>query len=393
MPRPRLLMACSNYWSSPFQVGSHHLARGFVRAGWDVAFVSDPVSPLHLCRGLTPELRERFAIHRDGGRRELDRRLCTYVPAALLTPHNQPVLRSRFVHRHWHRWTWPNAASWARRRGFGRVDLLYIDSVAQGFWLDAVAHRRSVYRVADYNPHFEKYTAATRAMEETIARRSDLVVYPSRSLHAYAEGLGARRTLLLPNGVPYAHFARPMPPPPEYTHLRKPIAVYLGVMPTWFHFEWVREAARALPEFSFVLVGPDALARQELGGEANVRLLGLRPFADVPAYLQHATVGIIPFDVRRNPEGVEVLNPQKLYSYLAAGLPVVSATWEEIRRLHSPARLCASAEEFIDGLRQATARPGDAEPRRRFAARFDWEERVRLLTQALDLPRAQARAA
>jgi glycosyltransferase involved in cell wall biosynthesis len=381
----RVLMACTNDWESPFQVGSHHLARGLVRAGYDVAFISDPISPLHLCRGWTTDLGRRHRLYRQGGQRDLNGRLWAYVPGAALTPHNQPILRTGFVQRSWHRWTWPSVAGLARSRGFGTVDLLYIDSIAQAFWLDAIEHRRSVYRVADYNPHFEKYTPAARAAEEAIARRVDLVVYPSQPLRSYVEALGPRRSALLANGVDYAHFAKPAPQcPAEYTGVRGPIAVYVGVIPEWFHFAWLLHAAERLPEMAFVLIGPDRLARHHLGELPNVHLLGVRPYASVPALLQFADVGLMPFDVARNPAGVEVLQPQKLFAYFASGLPVVSADWKNLRDLGCPAHRCATADEFVSALRQAVAAPGDAEAYRRYAAQFDWGRQVERLLQELD---------
>jgi len=384
MARKRLLMACANAWDSPFQVGSHHLARGFVRAGWDVAFVSDPISPWHLGRGLTPELSRRFAIYRAGGRDDLGGRLWTYVPAAVVTPHAMPVLRSAFVHRNWHRWTWPNVVAKVRSRGFAGVDLLYVDSVHQSFWLSAVDYDQAVYRVTDYSPLFEKYTAATAVLERDMARRADLVVYPSRKLGEYVNGLGPRRSMCLPNGVNYEHFARrPVPPPPEYRHIARPIAVFVGAIGPWFHFDWVRQAARQLPEFSFVLIGPHELARPELGGMANVHLLGQRDYAMLPGYLQHADVGLMPFDAVNHRRAVEVLNPLKLYEYLASGLPVVSAAWEEIESLNTPALVCDSADQFVATIRQAAHEPGDPEARRRYAARFDWQNRVTALLEAL----------
>jgi glycosyltransferase involved in cell wall biosynthesis len=387
-------MGCANYWDSPFQVGSHHLARGLVRAGYDVAFISDPISPLHLCRGLTADFRRRLACYRGGGRLDLQGKLWTYVPGALLTPHNKPILRSPWVQRAWHSCTWPNVSSVVKTRGFARVDLLYLDSPQQAFWLDNVAYRRAVYRVADYNPHFEKYTPATRQAEEEIARRVDLVVYPSQQLAAYVEGLGPRRSLLLPNGVDYPHFAgAPVPRPPEYQRLRGPIAVYVGVMPEWFHFAWVREAASRLPHMNFVLIGPDELARKRLGGLTNVHLLGVRPYASIPALLQHANVGLMPFDVGSNPLGVEVLQPQKLYAYLASGLPVVSSDWKNLRALDCPVSLCATTDEFVRALARAVTAPGDADVYRRYAAAFDWTRRVSVLLAHLDgLPHERSAA-
>jgi glycosyltransferase involved in cell wall biosynthesis len=387
VPRKRILMACPNHWRSVFQVGSHSLARGFADLGWEVAFISDPISPLHLFGGWNAELRARLASFWAGGLWDEGARVWSYVPGALLTPHNKPLLRSGFVHRQWPRLTWPNVVRKVRRRGHGAVDLLYIDSVQQSFWLDAVEYRRSVYRATDYSPHFEKSTPAARTVEREMARRVDLVVYPSPELAGFVESLGAARSLLLPNGVEYEFFARPRPDAPaEYRALSRPIAVYVGVILPWFHFEWVRQAAAALPGFSFVLIGPDELARRELGGLPNVHVLGCRPYRDVPAYLQHADVGLMPFDVAREPATVDCLNPLKLYQYLACGLPVVSSSWQALRRSGLPAVLCETAAEFVAALRQAAHAPGDAAERRRVAAASDWRRRVQTLLAALEEP-------
>src|SRR5262249_503157 len=157
----------------------------------------------------------------------------------------------------------------------------------------------------------EKYTAAVRLLEREMAQRADLVVYPSRHLHSYVTELGAERSLYFPNGVDFHHYAsRRLPPPPEYSRLTGPIPVHLCVLPSRFHFAWIRAAGSRLPQLSFVLVGPDTLARKECRGVKNVHLLGFRDHALVPAYLQHAHVGLVPFDPNRNPRGVEVLNPQ-----------------------------------------------------------------------------------
>jgi glycosyltransferase involved in cell wall biosynthesis len=388
--RKRVLLASPNHWHSAFQVGSHNLAREFARKGWDVAYISDPISPLHACGGLTRDLRRRVASWWGGGRSDCEGRVWSYVPAAWLTPHNKPLLRGDRVHRAWHRWTWPDLTRLIRSRGFGKVDLLYMDSTQQSFWLDAIDYRRAVYRVADYNPHFAKYTPATRRLEKETARRVDMVLCPSRPLIRYAEELGARRTLLLANGVDYDHYARPQPPPPEYAAIRRPIAVYMGVIPDWFHFEWVGRAARELTGVSFVLIGPDRLARQPLGGLPNVHLLGFRDYERLPAYLQHAQVGLMPFDVARNPDGVEALNPQKLYAYLACGIPVVSASWNELKELETPARLCATAPEFVRALRAALDYPGDPEEHRRFACGASWPDRLDTLLRSLDIQDAVA---
>jgi glycosyltransferase involved in cell wall biosynthesis len=144
---------------------------------------------------------------------------------------------------------------------------------------------------------------------------------------------------------------------------------------------------------SFVVVGPDRLARARLGRLANVHLLGLRDYAAVPAYLQHAQVGLMPFDPTHNPAGVAGLNPQKLYAYLACGIPVVASDWEELGRLDCPLRRCATADELVAAIRQALAEPGRAAEYRNFAEQHSWRARVaHLLGSLAGLPGAAREA-
>ncbi|HEU4698106.1 MAG TPA: glycosyltransferase [Gemmatimonadales bacterium] len=382
----RVLMACANYWSSPFQVGSHHLARGFAALGWEVAFVSDPISPLHWLGPRSPELRERLDIYRSGGRRVLDGRVWTYVPGALATPHNKPGLRGDRLQRSWWRLSVPDARRVVRAHGFGEPDLIYLDSVAQRFWLDALPHRRSVFRLADNNTGFGKSTPAMQRLEREVAQRVDAVAYTAESLRPHVEALGARRAFHLPNGVNFAHFATPRPEPPaEYASLPGPIAIYVGALDVWFDYDLLAHAAERLPEISFVVIGPDALARTRLAPRPNLHLLGRRPYEQLPAYLQHADVGLIPFDVAGHPSLVHSINPLKLYEYLASGIPTVSVAWRELHALASPATLTETPDEFVAAIRAAVAAPPPREGLVAYAERADWTSRVQQLQRELEL--------
>jgi glycosyltransferase involved in cell wall biosynthesis len=380
----RALFACGHHYESAIQVGDHHIARRLARRGWRVAFIGNPISPLHFVRGRDATRRERWSNHVAGGRWHEGGRLWSYVPAALLTPRELPVLRSRFVHERWHRLTWPPLGRRVANEGFDAVDLLYVRESRQAFWLDVLPHRRSVFRVADKDSGFSASTPAWRALEARVAARVDLVAYTSETLAAHVASLAPKRSLLLQNGVDVAHFAsRSNRLPDEYRSIPAPRIVYAGSLEAWFDAPLVREVASRLPDASFVVIGPGDAVRRRLEGLPNVHAIGARPFAELPGYLEHAAVGIIPFDVEGHAELVSHVNPLKLYEYLACGLPVVATPWPALASLASPARLARGAPEFVREVRSALASPGDAEERRAFARRHDWDARVDDLLEAL----------
>lgn len=386
MRRRRLLMATSNYWHSPFQVGSHQLARGFVRAGWDVGFISDPVSPWHLMGANFADVRERYGIYTAGGRVDCGGHLWTYVPGAFFTPHNKPFLRSEWVARRWPRFSRPLIAEVLRRHGFERVDLLYCDSVVHLGWMQECEYRKCLYRVNDNLAGFAKSTPAVLALERDVARSVDLIVYTARSLEGRVKAMAPKRMAYLPNGVNYAHFSNGEGAvPSEYRNIPRPIALYVGAMDVWFDYRLMDEVARRLPAVSFVFIGPKGLAMQRLQQRPNVHLLGRRSYADLPPYMRHADVGLIPFDVENHAELVRSIHPLKLYEYLASGLPVVAVEWEELTYLDSPALLCRGTDGFVHALERAIAEPPDKTALQHYAALHDWERRVEAICSALEL--------
>ncbi len=368
----KILMACSNYWTSCFQVGSHHLAREFVKLGYEVAFISDPISPFHLLR--SDGFKERFRIYSSGG---VEEGVWTYLPMTLLPPHREPVLQTEWVHRHWHQMTFPNVVRKVKDRGFGEVDILYLDTAVQSFWLGEIRARKSVFRMADKNAGFSKSTAASLRMEEELCQKVDLVACTARSL---MKDVKAGRVEHLPNGVPVAHFAGEGRMPEELRSIPKPIAVYCGAIEYWFDYDLVEKLADELPDVSFVIIGP--MKENRLQKRKNIHLLGRKAYSGIPDYLKQADVGMIPFDVKKYPDLIHNVNPLKLYEYMACGLPVVATRWEELENIASPAYLCKTDDEFKRSLVHAIQNP-KRDFYRGYAEGQDWSKRAKQLIELL----------
>ena len=288
------------------------------------------------------------------------------------TTHHSSVVGP--VDGEWYRLSVPNVVRAVRERGFGEVDLLYIDSQIQLFWLDRVRHRYSVARVGDRYAGFTGISPQVLDLQHELIRSVDIVACSSGAIVEDLQREGVLNTLHLPNGVDYHHFGDSCADRSRSssTRSRTRYTIYVGDMADWFDYELVNRLTEALTEVSFVFVGPDRMARARLTPRDNVHILGRRPFEDLPAYLWNADVGLIPFDVRSNAELVHAVHPLKLYEYLACELPTVASRWDELERLASPALLCDDLDGFRRAIVDVIAEPPDPAAGRVFAEHADW---------------------
>jgi glycosyltransferase involved in cell wall biosynthesis len=222
-----------------------------------------------------------------------------------------------------------------------------------------------------------------RALDAIALANADEVVVCSPALAASRGAL--RDVTLVPNGVDTEHFRQPRPRPSDLPVAQT--AVYVGTLhDARLDVGLVVELAHALPELSIVLVGPNALSgasRRTLLTAANITMLGARPYADVPGYLQNADVVLVPHRVT---PFTESLDPIKAYECLVVATPTVATPVAGFRELAGRVSV-ASRESFIGAVQAALAagprRPEEASPVAR------WDERTAIFGQVL--ARAAAR--
>ena len=61
----KVLICAMNYYDSPFRVGSQHYAYNFRKLGYEVAYISKPLTPWHLVLIKDRERVDRFKIWRN----------------------------------------------------------------------------------------------------------------------------------------------------------------------------------------------------------------------------------------------------------------------------------------------------------------------------------------
>jgi teichuronic acid biosynthesis glycosyltransferase TuaH len=160
---------------------------------------------------------------------------------------------------------------------------------------------------------------------------------------------------LVQNGVDVDHLRAPTARPVDLPPTR--IVLYQGTLSDGrLDMYLCTSLAVALRgEATLVFVGPNSLTRestQSLLGVGAV-LLGSRPYADMPAYLQHADVLIVPH--QHNPF-IESLDPIKAREFVALGRPVVATPVAGFRDLDPPIAT-AESDVFVEAVKATLARP------------------------------------
>lgn len=387
--RPTAVLAPTHGWSNTVRVSSHHLAAALAKRDWRVVFLGTPVSPWHaLLRRSDLAVREKLTASRLGLVEDRTG-VSSYVPMTLFPHTYRWPFDSAFSLRRWQHFTIPNLKRQLLTHGLDQPELLIVDNVVMAWLIDALRPKNSIYRITDHYASFSTTTAAMQAEERNLAPRVDLVVHTAESLRSYVEDLRPKKSLCLNHAVDVDFFDNAdLHLPSAYQTIPEPRAIFVGVIGEWFDVEAVNFMAERLPKVQFVIVGPDQGPGRRLLERSNLHCLGPKPRSQVPALLNYAQVGLIPFDRVGKPDLVDGINPLKLYEYLLCGLPVVTTSWPELDRLGAPVMACNEAADFPDAIEQALAGLGpDRRVREAFARKADWQTRIDEMLAALDWER------
>ena len=226
--------------------------------------------------------------------------------------------------------------------------------------------------------------------EQRLFKEADLVFVTSEALRKRAAQFSSR-VHLFPFGVSFERFdqvrAGNEPAPADLARLGHPIVGYVGGLHQWVDQQLIAATASRLPEASFALVGPPQTDVSALESCANVTLFGQRPHAELPAYVKHFDVGIVPY---RLTDYTENVYPTKLNEYLVMGIPVVATDLPEIRRFNADhgniVSIAAGADAFASAVRAAFRKTPESEIARRveIAHTNSWQSRIAAMKRLID---------
>jgi glycosyltransferase involved in cell wall biosynthesis len=243
------------------------------------------------------------------------------------------------------------------------------------------------YCVADFSqltPHVD----LLRKTEENLIKRSDLIFANSKQL---AKHCGRWKTDLhvFPPGVDLERFqsngkGHGERLAPNARADSRPVIGYIGGLHKFVDYDLLIAAARARPDWRWVLVGLLQVPIDELSELPNVSLPGFKPHQELPAYVQSFDVCLIPYLVNAS---TATVSPVKLNEYLAAGKPIVSTQLPIVCEFNQTHQILSTVdnkvEEFLSAIEDALRVPGDSEQiqrRRSVAALNDWNLQFTLMS-------------
>lgn len=372
----KIIMAENQEFFSDVKIGAHHYAELFAKNGYEVLWLSPAFSFAHGMKknSYLSKRKELSEIKRH----KLKDNIYGFAPKTLIPFANKPIINSKFVGRIYLKTAFPNLKESLKKIGFGEVDILWISNVKMSYLNEYVKADKVIHRLADEKKGFKGFYKSLEIMEEELLKDSDIVFATAKNLVDKAKEF-RDQVIYLPNGVNYSDFDRSnYIRPPEFGNNNKRV-VYVGAIAEWLDHELINHCTKALPEVEFYFIGPGDNNNIEIN--KNVFLLGKKNYNNIPDYIYHSDVAIIPFKIN---ELTDAINPVKLYEYLAVGTPVVTTNFKEMSMIDGPFDIAQNKGEFLNMLRSNLFN-GEyrVEEMKGFALNNSWQSKFDIINKML----------
>ena len=242
---------------------------------------------------------------------------------------------------------------------------------------------RVVYDCMDEWTNFPGFGESVLSLEEKLVRGADATIVSADRLEEKWKDT-APRLVLARNAMDAEHYRARYAPNELLGKVRHPVIGYYGALASWVDVPLLTKIAEAHPDATIVLAGGQFdVDLAPISSRPNVRLLGQRPYDEMPQLLWNFDACIIPFLVN---DITEATNPVKFYEYLYGGKPVVAPALTELLPYADVSYLARGHDEFLAQLEQALAEPAD-DPRRgarrEVAEENDWAHRYEAIDDGL----------
>jgi glycosyltransferase involved in cell wall biosynthesis len=215
-------------------------------------------------------------------------------------------------------------------------------------------------------------------LEKELAQKADLILVASQVI---AARFSAVKTHVITHGVDYELFAGLVPRAPDLPE-QGLVAGFYGSLADWLDIDLICEAAKRLPDWTFLLIGSVSTDISKLRTVPNILRLGPRKHAELAAYSQHWNASLLPF---LDTDQIRACNPLKLREYLAAGSPIISTDFPALDGYRDLISVVHSADELADALvNSINDGEGEREARRERVQKESWASQAQKVAELID---------
>lgn len=342
-----------------FQVGSHYFADGFLNAQYQVTWCNKPsiFSKNKTNKGNFIEL----------------------TPRVLAPFCKLPILNSDF---------------WAKKHLTllsntpkvlnDQYDVLWMTNVKMAKSTEIIKYNKLVHRVADNFGGFSGSYQSLMNLQNELIDKSDLTIVTAKKMLDDLKKPN-KKMIYLPNGVNVKRFLNNNSTEPElYKKINGFKVVYVGAIEDWIDMNLIINVAKKMKNINFLFIGNHNIKFETevlKEGVNNILFLGLVDHENIPSFLKHADVGIMPF--KKN-ELTDYIHPLKIYEYLAAGIPVISRDLVEVREMNAPIFLYNNETDFISILKNIIHSKNNRQELIDYSLRNTWEKRFQVVNEIIE---------
>lgn len=217
--------------------------------------------------------------------------------------------------------------------------------------LGSMEFENVIYDCMDELSLFKNASEHLTNQEKYLISQSNIIFTGGKSLYESKKQFH-KNVHCIPNSVDNYHFAKALNGvaiPDDIASLKSPIVGYYGVIDERINLELLHEAAKKLPNISFVMIGPlGQIEENELPKESNIHYLGIKPYSQLPNYLKAFDVAMMPFALN---DATKYISPNKTLEYIAAGRAIISTKIPDVVRDYSICiNLIDTADEFCEAI-------------------------------------------
>ncbi|MEM1135931.1 MAG: glycosyltransferase [Bacteroidota bacterium] len=190
------------------------------------------------------------------------------------------------------------------------------------------------------------------------------------------------------NGVDYNHFdsKNQIAIPVDLAAIKGIKLLYVGNIGIRIDYQLIEKITSNFPQLNWVFVGPEdsrEFRGENLKKKSNVHFLGRRSYDEIPAYIMHADICMLPFKCN---ELTKCIYPLKINEYFACGKPVLATPFSDLSFFDNQVQFFHDEASFKKQVEFALKQTSEDINRKKETAKGnDWNERVLQIEKIIKL--------